>query len=102
MDGAANTSTIVAKLGPNGTCAAKVCSDYEVDDAGNTPYMARHTCYSGWLLPAPTQLHCLKASLAAIGGFSSDSILYWTSSEYPPAPGDDAEGVYFAGGGSLP
>jgi hypothetical protein len=110
-DGAANTVKIVDCLTNSIGCtnpptpigidtyAAGICSTYEVDSQGNTPCKPENACYDDWFLPAvsafgaPTQLNCLYANQAEIGGFTT-SENYWSSTEFG---GDEA---YIQGFGS--
>ena len=110
-DGAANTVKIVDCLTNSIGCtnpptpigidtyAAGICSTYEVDSQGNTPCKPENACYDDWFLPAvsafgaPTQLNCLYANQAEIGGFTTSED-YWSSTEFG---GDEA---YIQGFGS--
>lgn len=51
FDGATNTMLIAGTAGTAGS-AASMCSDLEIDSAGNTPCQGGNTCYSDWYLPA--------------------------------------------------
>ncbi len=99
-DGATNTITIVATLGPGSTYAAGLCSNYEIDSQGNTPCESGNACYNDWFLPAGSntgasgQLNCLYMNQTTIGGFAS--AFYWSSTEF------DAGNAWFqdfSGGG---
>ena len=95
IDGAANTATIVAALGP-GVYAAQLCSDYEVDSQGNTPCQAGNACYNDWFLPSKDQLNQLYLNRAAVGGFASAT--YWASTEFSANPTVDGWAQVFSSG----
>lgn len=92
-DGLGNSQAIRDKLG-DARSAAKLCLDYEVDEAGNTPCQEGKTCYRDWFLPAKKQLHCLYQHRQEIGGFSED--YYWSSSEFAGYPEYSAWDLYFS------
>jgi len=87
-DGSANTTAIVAALGP-GSYAAALCTS--LVDGG----------YTDWYLPAGDQLTALQANQAAIGGFVSGNF-YWSSTELTLAPEFYARAQYFAVGAGYP
>ncbi|MFA6706511.1 MAG: hypothetical protein WCR91_01255 [Sphaerochaetaceae bacterium] len=60
----------------DGTVAAKVCADYELEKGGVT--------FSDWFLPSKDELALLYNNLKAhnVGGFSEYDWFYWSSSEY--------------------
>lgn len=73
-DGSANTTAIVAAIG-NGSHAADVCLNYEVDSQGNSPCEPGNACYNDWFVPAVQQLTALYDNRSAIGGFSATTYL---------------------------
>jgi hypothetical protein len=83
-DGSANTTAIVAALGP-GSYAAALCTS--LVDGG----------YTDWYLPAEDQLTALQANQVAIGGFGL-SDFYWSSTEFTSNPAFYAQAQYFAVG----
>ncbi|MDX1836361.1 DUF1566 domain-containing protein [Legionella taurinensis] len=93
-DGLANSQAIREKLGDDSSYAAKLCLDYEVDAAGNTPCKDDKPCYRDWFLPAKKQLHCLYKHHKEIGGFAKD--YYWSSSEFAGYPEYSAWDLYFS------
>lgn len=107
VDGAANTTAIVATLGNNGGLpyAAQLCNDLEVDSQGNTPCQTGNTCYNDWFIPAgfnttlSGQLYCLYANRVAIGGFGTG--VYWSSRENTAVPTDRANIQRFSDGGEA-
>ncbi|RUQ85290.1 COG1470 family protein [Legionella septentrionalis] len=57
-NGVLNSSNIIKALGNNDATpyAARLCRNYEVDAAGNTPCRPGVTCYNDWFLPALEQI----------------------------------------------
>ncbi len=68
-DGSSNTALIVTAVGP-GNYAAAVCSDYEIDSAGNSPCVTG-TCYSDWYLPAICQMGASGGAASCAGGIDN-------------------------------
>lgn len=99
-DGAQNTIAIVKKLGTKINYAALVCSNYEIDSAGNTPCKPDNICYDDWFLPARYQLDCIQKHEQEIGGFAND--FYWSSSEFSGYPAYSAWDKYFGTGQQTP
>lgn len=93
-DGLGNSQAIRDKLGNESAYAAKLCLDYEVDAAGNSPCQGDKPCYRDWFLPAKKQLHCLYTHRKEIGGFAED--YYWSSSEFSGYPEYSAWDLYFS------
>ncbi len=75
FDGSANTTAIVARLGSGFTYAARTCSTYS----------AKGGYTSGWFLPSGgdnnSQIECLNTNSSSIGGFTTPSLNYWTSTQ---------------------
>lgn len=90
---AANTEAIVKQLGTSEKYAALLCSNYEIDAAGNTPCQAGNACYNDWYLPAKDELECLFKHRKEIGGFAPD--FYWSSTEFAGYPAFSAWDKYF-------
>lgn len=74
--GLKNTAIIIANQGPvdGVTFAARVCNEYSVTIGGVT--------YGDWYLPSKFELNLMYAELSVIGGFTTSSAYYWTSTEY--------------------
>ena len=72
LTGNQNTSDILAECSEGGI-AASVCADYTITVNGTT--------YSDWWLPSIDELGKLFASRGSIGGFSTPTTLYWSSSQ---------------------
>ena len=84
--GATNTNIIVSTLG-SGTYAAKICDDMEVNG------------YTDWFLPSILELSKMHYILYENGlGDFNDSGTYWSSTENPNFPEDNAFILYFPNG----
>ena len=92
-NGATNTAAIVSALGTSPSYAARLCADYTIDSAGNSPCVSGNTCYSDWFLPAKDQLNCLCTNQSMVGGFAS--AYYWNSTEFSADPSNGAWGQDF-------
>jgi hypothetical protein len=70
-----NTAIIIANQGPvdGNTFAARVCNEYSVTVDGIT--------YGDWYLPSKFELNLLYQELNVIGGFTTSSAYYWSSTE---------------------
>lgn len=93
-DGFANTKAIIKTLGTDSNYAAKLCADYEIDAAGNTPCQQGKICYDDWFLPAKKQLDCLFKNRVAIGGFAK--AFYSSSTEFAGYPAYSSWDRYFS------
>lgn len=73
--GLKNTAIIIANQGPvdGATFAARVCNEYSVTVGGIT--------YGDWYLPSKFELNLMYSQLNVIGGFTTSSAYYWTSTE---------------------
>jgi hypothetical protein len=72
LTGNQNTLDILAECAEGGI-AASICADYSLTVNGTT--------YSDWWLPSIDELGKLYASRGSIGGFSTPTTLYWSSSQ---------------------
>jgi hypothetical protein len=74
--GLKNTAIIIANQGPvdGATFAARVCNEYSVTVGSTT--------YGDWYLPSKFELNLMYSQLAVIGGFTTSSAYYWTSTEF--------------------
>jgi hypothetical protein len=73
--GLKNTAIIIANQGSvdGNTFAARVCNEYSVTVEGVT--------YGDWYLPSKFELNLLYQELNVIGGFTTSSAYYWSSTE---------------------
>lgn len=73
--GLKNTAIIIANQGPvdGVTFAARVCNEYSVTVGGIT--------YGDWYLPSKFELNLMYNNLGIIGGFTTSSAYYWSSTE---------------------
>lgn len=84
--GITNTAIIVATQNsdnPNGNFAAKLAADFSIQGDGMTPCTgsADEICHGDWYLPSSQELHMLSLYQHIIGGFPSNTTLYWSSTE---------------------
>jgi Protein of unknown function (DUF1566) len=85
--GAMNTALIVAAQisdNPTGNFAAKVATDYSVQEDGVSACTvsgapATEICYGDWYLPSKAELNLLFQQKSVVGGFADD--YYWSSTE---------------------
>jgi len=70
-----NTSIIIANQGPvdGNTFAARVCNEYSITVGGVT--------YGDWYLPSAFELNLLYQQVNVVGGFTTSSAYYWSSTE---------------------
>ncbi len=95
-DGLGNTKAIVTTLGLKEEYAALLCTNYQIDSAGNSPCKQGLTCYKDWFLPSRKELDCLFEHKKELGGFASD--FYWSSSEFSGYPEYSAWDKFFGDG----
>jgi hypothetical protein len=74
--GLKNTAIVIANQGPidGATFAARVCNEYSVTVGTTT--------YGDWYLPSKFELNLLYQELNVIGGFTTSSAYYWSSTEF--------------------